>query len=62
MQVVPSAALYHRAVEIHQRWKFSFYDSLIIAAALTAGCTRLLTEDLPHGQQIETLTVQDPFA
>lgn len=37
------------------------YDSLIVAAALEAGCTRLLTEDLQHGQRIETLIVENPF-
>lgn len=34
---------------------------LIVAAALEAGCTRLLSEDLQHGQRIETLTVENPF-
>ena len=38
-----------------------FYDSLIVAAALEAGCTRLLSEDLQHGQQIEGLTIENPF-
>jgi len=28
---------------------------------LEAGCTRLLSEDLQHGQRIETLTVENPF-
>ena len=40
---------------------FGFYDSLVVASALSAGCTRLLTEDLQHGQQIDTLTVHNPF-
>ena len=34
---------------------------LIIASALEAGCTRLLTEDMQHEQRIETLTIQNPF-
>jgi predicted nucleic acid-binding protein len=33
----------------------------IVAAALLAGCTRLLTEDLQHGQRIDSLTIRDPF-
>ena len=37
------------------------YDSLVIAAALATGCTRLLSEDLQHGQRIESLTIVDPF-
>jgi predicted nucleic acid-binding protein len=61
MQVPASPALYHRALGIQSRWHFSFYDSLIVAAALTAGCSKLLSEDLQHGQQIEALTIHNPF-
>jgi len=62
MQVQPSAALYHRALDVQQRWRFGLYDSLIVAAALAAGCTRLLSEDLQHGQRIDTLVIHNPFA
>ena len=34
---------------------------MIVAAALSAGCTRLVTEDLQDGRRIETLTVENPF-
>jgi predicted nucleic acid-binding protein len=61
LQVPASAALYHRALDVQARWRFSFYDSLIVAAALTAGCSRLLSEDLQHGQRIETMTIHNPF-
>ena len=61
LQVGASTELFHRALGIRSRWRFGFYDSLIVAAALAAGCTRLLSEDLQHGQQIEALTVIDPF-
>ena len=38
------------------------YDSQIIAAALTAGCTVLYSEDMQHGQLIDgTLTIVNPF-
>ncbi len=43
------------------RWQLSFHDALIVAAAPTAGCQRLLTGDLQHGQQIETLTIECPL-
>jgi predicted nucleic acid-binding protein len=62
VKVLPAPALYQRALSVQERWGFGFYDSLIVAAALLAGCSRLLTEDLQHGQRIETLTVHDPFA
>ena len=38
-QVNPTAALYQDAISIQGRYGFSFYDSLIVAAALEAGCT-----------------------
>ncbi len=59
--VQPSPALYTRALELHDRYAFSFFDSLIVAAALEAGCQRLLTEDLQHGQRIDGLTIENPF-
>ena len=60
-RVQPSPALYARALDLQERYKFSFYDSLIVAAALEANCTRLLSEDLQHGQRIEGLTIKNPF-
>jgi predicted nucleic acid-binding protein len=61
LQVPASPALYHRALEVQARWRFSFYDSLIVAAALAAGCRRLLSEDLQHGQRIDAMTILNPF-
>jgi predicted nucleic acid-binding protein len=60
-RVLPSRSLYERAMELHGRYQYSFYDSLIIAAALEAGCDRLLTEDMQHGQRIEGLVIENPF-
>ena len=39
----------------------SFWDALIVEAALRGGADRILTEDLQHGQRIEELTVENPF-
>lgn len=51
-----------RACQIADRYRFSFYDSLIISAALESNCTVLYSEDLHDGQVIEgTLTVKSPF-
>lgn len=56
-------ACIHRALDITERYGFSWYDSLIIATALEAGCDTLYTEDLQHGQVIDgKLTVTNPFA
>ncbi len=60
-RVFPSPALYERGLALHQSLGFAFYDSLIVAAALEAGCKRLLSEDLHHGQRIEGLLIENPF-
>ena len=60
-QVNPTAALYQDAISLQGRYGFSFYDSLVVAAALEAGCTKLYSEDLQHGQQIQRLTIMNPF-
>jgi predicted nucleic acid-binding protein len=60
-KVHPSRALFERALQVQRKQGFGFYDSLIVAAALGAGCRRLLTEDLPHGQRIGTLRIENPF-
>ena len=60
-QISPTPQMYRRGLRLQSRYGFSFYDSLIVAAALEAGCTRLYTEDLQHGQRIGQLTVVDPF-
>jgi predicted nucleic acid-binding protein len=60
-QVSASIALYQHALGIQARYRYGFYDALIIAAALEAGCTRLYSEDLQHGQRIERLIIENPF-
>jgi predicted nucleic acid-binding protein len=47
---------------VMERYRFSFYDSLIIATALEASCTTLYSEDMQHGQLIENkLLIINPF-
>jgi len=60
-RIMPSRGLFHRALDIQARYRYGFYDALIIAAALEGGCTRLYSEDLHDGQQIEGLTIENPF-
>jgi predicted nucleic acid-binding protein len=51
-----------KACNVAERFKFSFYDSLIIAAAIETNCTILYTEDLNHNQTIfDTITIINPF-
>jgi predicted nucleic acid-binding protein len=55
--------IHERGIGIAERYGFSLYDSMIVAAALEAGCRALYTEDLQHAQVIEKrLKVVNPFA
>ncbi|MFI4939169.1 MAG: PIN domain-containing protein [Burkholderiales bacterium] len=55
-------ATHDRAAQVAERYGVSFYDALIVAAALIAGCTTLFSEDLQDGQVIERqLTICNPF-
>jgi predicted nucleic acid-binding protein len=60
-RIMPSARLYEHALELQARYRFSFYDALIVAGAIGGGCTRLYTEDLQHGQTVGPLVIENPF-
>jgi predicted nucleic acid-binding protein len=48
---------------ISRRYGYQYYDSMIIAAALQAGCERLYSEDMQHRQVIDKrLQIVNPFA
>jgi len=49
-------------LDMAERYGFSIYDGLIVAAAVHARCTILYTEDLQQGQVIDQLVIQNPFA
>ncbi len=53
--------IHNVGLTIANKYGYSFYDSLIVAAALEAGCNLLFSEDMQHGQQIETLIIRNPF-
>lgn len=53
----------HTALDIRERYGFSWYDSLIVATALEAGCDTLYSEDMQNSQEIEgRLRIVNPFA
>lgn len=50
------------ALALSDRYGISFYDALIVAAAVIGGCGALYSEDLQHGQVFErSLVVRNPF-
>lgn len=57
-----SAGIHDIGLAIGERYGFSVYDSMIVAAALSSGCDRLYSEDMQHGQLIEgRLRIVNPF-
>lgn len=51
-----------RGLAVLERYKFSLYDSMLVAAALLAGARIIYSEDLQHGQVIDNqLRVTNPF-
>ena len=60
--VVPiDAYLVREAVELAQASQLAYWDALIVRAASVAGCARLFTEDLNHGQVIDGVRIENPF-
>ena len=61
-QPIPlDASVIARAWKIEDRYRISFWDSLIIAAARVADWRYLLTEDLQRGQELDGVMIVDPF-
>jgi predicted nucleic acid-binding protein len=58
-------AVDHATVEsawsVESRFGFSYWDSLIVAAAQAQRCRYLLTEDMQHGQQVDSVQILNPF-
>jgi predicted nucleic acid-binding protein len=51
-----------KAIDTALQYKFSYWDSLIVASALESNCAILYTEDLQHGQIINgSLSIINPF-
>ena len=52
-----------KALDVHEKYRYAYYDSLMIASALEHDCQYLLTEDMSDGQVIEgRLTIKNIFA
>ena len=60
-EVFPDQNLFMRALDLKKKFKFGFYDAVIVASALHGGCQILYSEDLQHRQKIEQLMIVNPF-
>jgi predicted nucleic acid-binding protein len=58
---VLDASLLERGHEIERRYRLSWWDSLVVAAAQTQGCALLLSEDMQDGMTIGGVTIRNPF-
>jgi predicted nucleic acid-binding protein len=59
--VAVDAVILERGWKIQDRYGLSFWDALIVAAARSTACRYLLTEDLQAGQDVDGVTVVNPF-
>lgn len=59
--VIIGAGVLLEAWKIQDRYRFSFWDSLIVSAAKAASCKFVLTEDLQHGQNLDGIEIVSPF-
>jgi predicted nucleic acid-binding protein len=62
LAVHSSPAHYFAALRIAGKHRISWYDSLIVAAALEGQCEKLYSEDFQHGRKIEGVQIENPFA
>ena len=61
LAVHSSYPLCGRAIDLMRKYSVSWYDSLIVSAAIEGECDILYSEDLQHGQRFESLVVRNPF-
>ena len=59
--VVVDTEIILAAVALSRRHRIAFWDALIVEAALSRGCTTLVSEDLQDGRRFGTLAVENPF-
>jgi predicted nucleic acid-binding protein len=60
-EVPTSPSLIMSALRLQRGHQLSWFDSMIVAAALQANCNTLFSEDMHHGQKFGSLVVENPF-
>lgn len=61
IRIESSRSVVKSALSIHATERLSWWDSLIVAAAIEGNCARVFTEDLQHGQLIRGVRIENPF-
>jgi predicted nucleic acid-binding protein len=60
--VTTDVEIVRRAIDSSRRFRIAVWDAMIIEAARSAGCDRVLTEDLQAGQDFDGVKIENPFA
>lgn len=60
-RIQSSRELLEGALDLHRSGSISWWDSLIVSAAIQGGCDRVISEDLQHGRKIRGVKILDPF-
>ncbi|CAN5900977.1 PIN domain-containing protein [soil metagenome] len=60
--ITTDAALVREAIVLSRKSQLSFWDALVVRAAVKGGCDTLWSEDLSNGQVVDGVTVRNPFA
>jgi predicted nucleic acid-binding protein len=60
--VVIQEELILAAIDLHRLERLSFWDALVIRSAASAGCRRLLSEDMASGRTIAGVKIENPFS
>ena len=60
--VTVSGGLILDAIELQQKYKYSFWDSLIIASGIHGGASTILSEDLSDKLEIKGVVPKNPFS
>ena len=60
-EIHSSSALLREALRTSTETGYSYYDALVLAAAAEAGCRTLYSEDLQHGQTVNSVKILNPF-
>ena len=63
LRIIPVTIEVHdRGLALAEAHRFALYDAMIVAAAITADCKLLYSEDMQHGRVIEGLTIRNPYS
>ncbi|HUE71486.1 MAG TPA: PIN domain-containing protein [Pirellulaceae bacterium] len=59
--VIPTSAVLDRSLDLADRYSLSHWDSMIVAACIEAGVTKLYTEDMGSPTKFDSLELENPF-